>query len=138
MRKIDYIVVHCSDSPEGRNDTTEDIRRWHVKGNGWSDIGYHFVVELDGTINAGRKEEVVGAHVKNFNKNSIGVCYVGGREKNSKKPKDTRTQAQKEALVQLLTLLQHKYPTAKIVGHRDLDKSKACPSFDAKTEYADL
>lgn len=138
MNKIDYIVVHCSESPEGRPDTAEDIRRWHVKGNGWSDIGYHFVIELDGTIKEGRPLDKIGAHVKNFNNRSIGVCYVGGRERNSKKAKDTRTPAQKAALVQLLTLLSDKFPGAKIVGHHDLDKGKACPSFDAKTEYADL
>ena len=84
MREIDLIVVHCSATPEGKHFSTETIRNWHVNGNGWSDIGYHWVVELDGKVRAGRPEQRVGAHVKGYNRSSIGICYVGGMSKDKK------------------------------------------------------
>lgn len=135
MRKITEIIVHCADTPEGRDDKAADIRRWH-KAKGWDDIGYHYVVDLDGTIEAGRDVEKAGAHAKGHNANSLGVCYVGGADKNMR-PKDTRTDAQKQSLVLLLKYLRQRYPNAKIIGHRDVS-AKPCPSFDAKTEYQDL
>lgn len=136
MRKIDLIVIHCSDTIEGKSFTVEDIRRWH-KARGWKDIGYHYVVYLDGSIHKGRDESVVGAHAEGHNRNSIGVCYVGGKEAGTYKAKDTRTPAQKEALIKLLMHLVVKYPDAKIVGHCDLANRK-CPCFDAKSEYKSL
>lgn len=136
MRKITEIIVHCSATPEGRHTTVGDIRAWH-KQRGFKDIGYHYVVYLDGSIHAGRAENVIGAHCTNHNRYSIGVCYVGGMTKDMKHAKDTRTDAQKKALVQLLKQLKKKYPQAKIYGHRDF-AAKACPSFDAKNEYKSL
>jgi len=136
MREITEVIVHCSATPEGRDVSTETIRGWHTEGNGWSDIGYHCVVELDGKVCAGRDEERSGAHAKGHNKKSIGVCYVGGVDADQN-PKDTRTDAQKESLKNLLKELIGRYPRAKIYGHRDFS-DKACPSFDAKAEYADL
>lgn len=137
MRAIKEIIIHCADTPEGRDDKAADIKRWHTlqppKGNGWKDIGYHYVIDLDGTIEPGRPIEQAGSHCSGHNANSIGICYVGGCDKQMK-PKDTRTDAQKAALVQLLKYLVAKYPGAKIYGHRDFAQ-KACPSFDAKTEY---
>lgn len=135
MRNIDLIVVHCSATPEGRDVSTEEIRQWHLD-RGWSDIGYHFVVELDGSVCDGRPVEVSGAHASGHNKNSIGVCYVGGVDADME-PKDTRTEEQKEALVELLQDLKSDYPDAKIIGHRDIS-DKACPSFDAAEEYKDI
>lgn len=140
-RRIDYIVIHCSDTPEGRNNTVDDIRLWHTakppKGRGWSDIGYHYVIHLDGTIHEGRDVNLIGAHVEGYNAHSIGICYVGGKTKDMKTNKDTRTQQQKMALLSLLLDLRKLYPYAHIVGHRDLDKhGKTCPNFDAKREYA--
>lgn len=134
MRKIDLIVVHCSATPEGKHFSTETIRDWHVNGNGWSDIGYHWVVELDGKVRAGRPEQRVGAHVRGYNRSSIGICYVGGMSKDMKLPKDTRSQVQRESLEQLLLELKVRYPEAIIKGHNDFS-NKACPSFDAKEEY---
>lgn len=136
MRKITEIIVHCADTPEGRDDKAADIKRWHMTEHGWKDIGYHYVVDIDGTIEPGRPIETAGAHCTGHNTNSIGVCYVGGCDKNMK-PKDTRTPEQKAALVQLLTYLVRKYPGAKIYGHKDFAQ-KACPSFDAKNEYKDI
>lgn len=135
MRKITKIIVHCADTPEGRDDKAADIRRWH-KARGFNDIGYHYVVDLDGTIEPGRDVTIAGAHTTGRNADSIGVCYVGGADTDMK-PKDTRTEEQKTALRLLLKYLVQKYPGAKIYGHRDF-ANKSCPSFDAKTEYKEL
>lgn len=137
MRNINKIIVHCSATPEGKDVKTETIRGWHIKGNGWNDIGYHYVIELDGSVRKGRDESKVGAHCQGYNFNSIGVCYVGGVAKDGKTPKDTRTEKQKESLLALLKELKAKYPRATIHGHREF-AAKACPSFDAKSEYKDL
>ena len=134
MREINLIVVHCSATPEGKYFSTETIRDWHVKGNGWSDIGYHYVIELDGKVKNGRPLERAGAHVRGYNKNSIGICYVGGMTADMKQPKDTRNDKQKESLLDLLLELKVKFPNAVIRGHRDFSP-KACPSFDATSEY---
>lgn len=136
MRKINKIIVHCSATPEGRNNTIEDIDRWH-KAKGWRGVGYHYVIHLDGSIHKGRDESVIGAHCSGQNTNSIGICYVGGLAKDGKTPKDTRTDAQKQSLIKLLKELKAKYPNATIHGHREF-AAKACPSFDAKNEYKDL
>lgn len=136
MRKITEIIVHCADTPEGRDDKAADIERWH-KAQGYNDIGYHYVVDIDGTIEPGRDVECVGAHCKGHNAQSVGVCYIGGRDKETFKPKDTRTPEQKESLLLLLKFLRAKYPEAKIYGHNDFAQ-KACPCFDAKTEYAEI
>lgn len=137
-RRIDLIIIHCSDTPEGRNNTVEDIRRWH-KQRGWSDIGYHYVVYLDGSVHDGRNVDKIGAHCEGYNSNSIGICYIGGKTVDMKSNKDTRTPKQKEALLRLLRELRKLYPTAKIVGHKDLDKKgKTCPNFDAKEEYKNV
>lgn len=137
MRKINKLIVHCSATPEGRDVKTETIRDWHVNGNHWKDIGYHYVIELDGSVHKGRDESVIGAHCSGLNADSIGICYVGGVDKDCKTPKDTRTEAQKQSLIKLLKGLKQKYTGAVIYGHRDFAK-KDCPSFDAKTEYNSL
>lgn len=143
-RTIKEIIVHCSDSPEGRDDTIDDIKRWHTlpkpRGRGWSDIGYHYVIHLDGSIHNGRDVDKVGAHCAagGHNTYSIGICYVGGRTKDMKTVKDTRTPAQKASLLSLLRDLRSMYPNAKIFGHHDFDKGKACPCFDAKNEYSSI
>lgn len=135
MRKIDKIIVHCADTPEGRDVRVEEIRRWH-KAKGWNDIGYHYVIDIDGTIEAGRDIECAGAHTQGQNANSIGICYVGGCDAKMQ-PKDTRTEAQKQSLRLLIKFLKSKYKDAKVFGHRDFAQ-KACPCFDAKKEYEDL
>ncbi len=135
-RKINEIIVHCTATAEGKDFKAADIDRWH-KAKGWDGIGYHHVVDLDGTVEPGRPESKVGAHCLKHNTNSIGVVYVGGVASDGKTPKDTRTPQQKAALVKLLTELKHRYPNASIHGHRDF-AAKACPSFDATTEYKDI
>lgn len=134
-RQITDIIIHCSATPEGKDYTVADIRRWH-KQQGWSDIGYHYIIYRNGHVEPGRDVNVAGAHCEGHNAKTIGVCYIGGVSKDGKTAKDTRTLAQKAALLSLLTDLKMMYPQARIVGHRDYDtKGKACPSFDAKTEY---
>ncbi len=137
-RTIKYLVVHCSATPEGREHTAKDIDLWH-KQRGFNEIGYNYVIRLDGTIETGRDVDKIPAHVEGFNKESIGICYIGGVDKNTLKAKDTRTKEQKRSLLKLLMELKKLYPTAKILGHRDFPKvNKACPSFDAKNEYENL
>lgn len=135
MRDIKEIIIHCADTPEGRDDRAADIRRWH-KAQGWNDIGYHYVIDIDGTIEPGRDLDIAGAHCQGHNAKSIGICYVGGCDEEMK-PKDTRTDAQKASLQLLLKYLVAKYPKAVIYGHRDF-ANKSCPSFDAKEEYKAL
>lgn len=135
-RSINEIIVHCTASYEGNPMTVEQIRRMHIRERGWSDIGYHYVVYLDGTVHNGRDVNVTGAHCTGHNTHSIGVVYVGGLAKNGQ-PKDTRTAAQKEGLLKLLRQLKGLYPKATIHGHREY-AIKACPCFDAKNEYKGL
>ncbi|MGN1172971.1 MAG: N-acetylmuramoyl-L-alanine amidase [Muribaculaceae bacterium] len=137
MRKISEIIVHCTATPEGKDVSVSAIRDYHMKVKGWKDIGYHYVVGLDGKVYPGRSEEEVGAHCSGRNGSSIGVAYVGGVEADGKTPKDTRTEAQKKSLKRLLQDLLKKYPGARVYGHRDFAR-KACPSFDATKEYAKL
>lgn len=136
MRDIDKIIIHCSATPEGRHTTVEEIKQWHLQ-RGWKDIGYHYVIYLDGTIHRGRPESVVGAHCSGYNKNSIGVCYIGGVAKDGKTPKDTRTEGQKRALREILNRLKRDYPKATLHGHNEF-ANKACPSFNVKEEYKNL
>ena len=141
-RTITEIIVHCSATPEGKDFTVDDIRRWHTMpvakgGRGWSDIGYHYVIYRNGHMEPGRNVDISGAHCVNHNVHSIGVCYIGGVATDGKTPKDTRTLAQKAALLSLLTDLRTLDPNAKIYGHRNF-AAKACPSFDAKNEYRNI
>ena len=135
MRQINEIIVHCTATKEGQNFKVDDINRWH-KQRGWNMIGYHYVVYLDGTIHQGRSEDQIGAHCLKHNTNSIGVVYVGGLDTEGR-PKDTRTEAQKQGLRKLLTELKRKYPKATIHSHKDF-APKACPSFDATKEYKEI
>lgn len=136
MRKISKIIVHCSATPEDRDNTIEDVDRWH-KAKGWKGVGYHYVIHLDGSIHPGRDEDEVGAHCSGENSKSIGICYIGGLAKDGKTPKDTRTEAQKQSLLELLKELKERHPSATIHGHREF-AAKACPCFDARREYKDL
>jgi len=135
-RTINEIIVHCTATPEGHDYSIAEIRRWH-KNRGFSDIGYHYAIHPNGTVENGRDVDISGAHCTGHNSHSIGVAYIGGCASDGKTPKDTRTQDQKASLASLLIDLRKLYPTAKIHGHRDF-ANKACPSFDATTEYRKL
>lgn len=132
-RSINEIIIHCTATPEGRECSVDEIRQWH-KARGFTDIGYHYVIHLDGRVENGRDVDIAGAHCTGHNTHSIGVVYVGGCTKDGKTPKDTRTLDQKAAIANLLMDLRRLYPMATIHGHRDF-ANKACPSFDATHEY---
>jgi N-acetylmuramoyl-L-alanine amidase len=134
MRTLNEIIIHCTATPEGREHSVADIRGWH-KAKGWADIGYHFVIGLDGTVRPGRPLSQIGAHVAGRNSDTIGIVYVGGLAKNGA-PKDTRTDAQKSALLRLVTYLVKKFPDiSKVSGHNEY-ANKACPCFDVSVEYS--
>ena len=132
MRDIDKIIIHCSATPEGRDVKTSTIKQWHT-AKGWSDIGYHYVIEGDGSVNMGRNIDRIGAHTRGENTGSIGISYVGGMDANMEHPKDTRTAKQKEALKCLISDLKSTYGDLTIHGHNEF-ASKACPSFDVEKE----
>ena len=137
MRKINKIIIHCSATPQNRKVSVNTIRKWHLQ-RGFNDIGYHYVIHLDGKISVGRPIEKVGAHCAYENRGSIGICYVGGMTKDMRNPKDTRTQAQKDSLIKLMHELIYKYnKDMTIHGHNEY-ANKACPCFDVQKEYANL
>ena len=136
MRDINKIIIHCSATREGQKFSVDTIRSWHTD-KGWSDIGYHYVVHLDGSISYGRSIEIIGAHTRGHNTGSIGICYIGGVESDGKTPKDTRTLEQKESLLDLIRTLKKLNSNATVHSHRDF-AAKACPSYDATTEYANI
>ena len=133
MRPINKIIIHCSATPEGRDVDVEDVRDWHMKGNGWIDVGYHYFIKLDGEIQTGRPIELVGSHTRGFNKGSIGVAYAGGMNKRNTKPKDTRTEEQKDAIIELINRIRETYPDIEIHGHNEFS-NKACPSYSVVDE----
>lgn len=137
MRTITLLIVHCSATPQGVALGFEDCRRDHIHHRGFRDIGYHFYLTRNGEIHRGRPLEKIGAHCLNHNRHSIGICYEGGLDAASF-PADTRTLEQKASLLALLRELKRIFPRALIVGHHDLNPTKACPCFDAEREYRGL
>ena len=146
MRTITLIIIHCSATPEGKFLSAEACRQDHIQHRGFRDIGYHFYITRDGEIHPGRPLEKVGAHCRNHNAHSIGICYEGGLDEDGKAA-DTRTSRQKESLHRLVRELLQRYPDAKVVGHRDLspdtnyngivdpwERIKECPCFEVKAE----
>lgn len=136
MRKIDEIIVHCSATHPGwrRGETgeqrLEEIRRWHTEECGWSDIGYHWVIDRDGTERIGRRVGIPGAHCSQRNAHSIGICLVGGAGSEADDTfLDHYTPAQDAALRRLIASLQRQYRSiTKITGHNQ-HAAKACPGF---------
>ncbi|HHZ81284.1 MAG TPA: hypothetical protein EYO58_06105 [Flavobacteriales bacterium] len=140
MRSLSRIILHCSATPEGRDVSVETIRQWHTdpppQGNGWSDIGYHYVISLDGKISIGRPVGTQGAHVSGENENSIGVCYIGGLD-SAHNPKDTMTVSQEIAFVELVKSFRCIFGELSIHGHNEYS-SKACPSFSVEEKFSFL
>ncbi len=132
MRKINRIIIHCAATPEGKDFTVQQIDQWH-RQRGFRYIGYHFIIYRDGSVHEGRPIEEIGAHCKGYNANSIGICYIGGCAADGKTPKDTRTEAQRAALVRLVADLKARYPRATVHGHNEF-ANKACPSFIVKND----
>jgi N-acetyl-anhydromuramyl-L-alanine amidase AmpD len=137
MRDIDYIVIHCAATKPSMDVPIERVKKWHLD-RGWSDIGYHYYITRDGEIHKGRKLSTIGAHVRGYNKNSIGICYEGGINE-SGEPEDNRTKVQKKSLLKVVQILKFVFSNAIVQGHRDFPNvNKACPSFDAKNEYKEI
>ncbi|MFN3319956.1 MAG: N-acetylmuramoyl-L-alanine amidase [Allorhizobium sp.] len=133
MRIVDEIIVHCTATPEGRVVTVAEIDAWH-RARGWSGVGYHRVIGINGERWAGRPLEAVGAHCEDHNQRTIGLVYAGGLAKDARNPKDTRNAAQKQALLAELTELRDRFDIKKVSGHNEY-AAKACPCFDASKEY---
>lgn len=142
---MQYLVIHCTATPEGREVSAAEIRRWHTApvsqgGRGWKQVGYTDMVHLDGRVerlvNNNEDAQVDAWEVTNgaagYNNMSRHIVYVGGCDK-AGKPKDTRTEAQREALKRYVEDFHARFPQVKIVGHHELNPSKACPSFDVPT-----
>lgn len=141
MKTVDKVIVHAADTPSDMDIGAEEIRRWHVEGNGWSGIGYHYIIRRDGTIELGRDldgdgdvGEHMGAHVYGHNRGTLGVCMVGG------KPGCNYTAAQWKSLEWLVRdiLGRHELAATDVYGHNDFDSSKGCPMFDARAWAATL
>ncbi len=129
-----YIVVHCSQTRPSQNIGAKEIDRWH-RERGWLKIGYAKVIKRDGTVEQGRDDDELQAHVKNYNHVSTSVCVVGGAmEDDWKQPEDNFTGEQWESLKKVLEEQVIKYPKARIVGHYELDERKTCPNFNVR-EY---
>ena len=146
MRFINLIVVHCSATRCDRSYTEHDLTTDHLR-RGFSGAGYHFYIRKNGDIKSTRPIEKIGAHVRGFNSESIGICYEGGLDCEGQ-PKDTRTEWQKHSLRVLILTLLRDYPGCRVCGHRDLSPDlngngeiepeewiKACPCFDAETGW---
>ena len=134
MRDIDRIIIHCTATPRGRAVTVEEVRRWHVKGNKWSDIGYHYLVDIHGEINHGRPLGKIGAHCYGNNQTTIGVVYVGGTDKQGL-PEDTMTKEQEAGIHKLIEALRIILPKrVTIHGHNEYSR-KSCPSFIVKDRF---
>lgn len=126
------IILHCSATKVDPFLDAKTIKRWHVDGNGWLDIGYHFVIKTDGTIEQGRSLEMQGAHTKGHN-DSIGVCYIGGLS-NQGHPKDTMTPAQVTSFEDIVLSLRCLFGEMNLHGHNEFSK-KACPCFDVRSKF---
>ena len=133
------LIIHCSAVRPDQTSSAAQIDTWHRRDNHWKfGIGYHYVIRRDGAIEPGRPEWMVGAHCKNHNAHSIGICYEGGLNIRGQ-PDDTRTEAQKVSMRRLLEELHKRYPRAIIIGHNDLNPHKDCPGYkNVAHEYADL
>ena len=140
MRDLNRVILHCSATPEGREVSVETIREWHTdpppRGRGWSDIGYHYVIHLNGKIELGRPIEVQGAHTSGENEDSIGICYIGGVNA-ANEPKDTMTVLQAIAFVDIVKSLRLIFGKLSIHGHNEFS-TKACPSFLVEEKFGFL
>ena len=132
IKSYDWLVVHCAATPADMDIGVKEIRHWHLQ-RGFSDVGYHYIIRRDGTVEKGRTDTTPGAHARGYNMHSLGICMVGGSKKNSTLAEDNFTQPQFKSLQKLLTDLKVSHPDAEILGHRDLPGvTKACPSFDVR------
>lgn len=143
MRPINEIIVHCTATkPEFMPGATTaarvaEVKRWHIQDRGWKDIGYHWLIDRDGTVAVGRPVEQVGAHVQGHNTGTIGISLFGGDGSNEKDAfAKNFTFAQEVALRKLIADLRVRFPAiTKVTGHNQY-AAKACPGFNAPLWYA--
>ena len=128
MREINKVIIHCAATKPSMDIGAEDIKRWHVQ-RGWRTIGYHFVIRLDGTVEAGRPVSEPGAHAYGHNSDSIGICLVGGCDEEMN-PVADYTDDQWDALTLLVDQLVEQY-SAEVIGHNEVS-NKTCPNFDVR------
>jgi len=130
---VEVLAVHASATPPSMDIGVDEIRRWHLK-RGWLDVGYHYVIRRDGTLEEGRALDTRGAHVAHHNHRSIGICLVGGVTEESVEVAEANfTFAQYKTLKSLLDYLKDHFPNATIQGHRDFPNvAKECPSFNVQ------
>lgn len=138
MRPIDRIILHCSATRTNQDIGAAEIRKWHTTPpRNWSDIGYHYVIRRDGTIEPGRPLDRAGAHTKGHNATSIGICYVGGIAGDGT-PEDNMTAAQEMSWMLLVNSIRVLFrPDITVHGHNEYS-TKACPSFDVQQKYGFL
>ena len=137
LTQIKEIIIHCTANRPGCKMTMQDFRRLH-RARGYEDVGYHFIIFEDGRVEEGRSIKFQGAHCKRggHNRHSIGIAYVGGLNAQGV-TEDTRTPAQRASMLLLIRKISLQYHVP-VYGHRDFDKTKFCPCFDAHTEYSCL
>lgn len=134
MRHIDEIIIHCTATrpdwwrTRTSNQKVAEIKRWHVQERGWSDIGYHYLIDRNGTVVEGRPLGRTGAHVRGHNKGTVGVSLFGGHGGDANdKFEDHYTPQQKTALIALINQIDPQ-GKMKVSGHNDY-AAKACPCF---------
>ena len=135
MRDIKYIVIHCTATQP--NTKKEAILSYWKNTLKWKSVGYHRLIDANGVIHELAKYEQTTNGVKGYNSQSIHFSYIGGIDE-SGRPKDTRTLKQKESLLYLIKQAKKQFPNAIVQGHKDFGANKACPSFNAKSEYKDI
>lgn len=129
LETISYIVIHCSATKPNQKIGVEELRDTHLCRS-FDDIGYHWVINIDGTIEKGRSEKYQGAHCQGYNDKSIGICYIGGLDDNGI-PSNTMTAHQEESLIALCSKIKNTHPNIHIIGHNQIS-DKICPCFDVK------
>ena len=133
MRKVNRIIVHCSATNPSQDIGADIIRHWHKFDRGWSDIGYHYVIRRDGRLEHGRPIEREGAHAKGHNGDSIGICLVGGVNKEGKADANY-TYKQYATLRHTINNLMNGHSDLEVLGHRDLPGvNRDCPCFDVRS-----
>ena len=145
MREVDEIILHCSATRRGWMQgqgiaaKVAEIRRWHVEDNGWKDIGYHFVVDVDGEVMAGRLLGQTGAHVMGKNLRTIGICLIGGHGSAAGDAFDANFSGDQRDTVELLCLTLGAILNRPLLlrGHNDY-AAKACPGFNVRQEFGYL
>jgi N-acetylmuramoyl-L-alanine amidase len=144
VRPLNEIIVHCTatrpDWWETRTTAQKvaEVKRWHVQDRGWSDIGYHFLIDRDGKVVAGRPLQDVGAHTQGHNTGTIGISLFGGHGSAATDAfAENYTPEQDKALRDLIAHLRTNYPSiTKVSGHNQY-AAKACPGFNVPTWYGE-